>query len=62
MASKGYYGILHIDLPDYMMDESNKEWENIRTWRKDTLEDIKNGKATGFTHPSHPDIKVWIET
>lgn len=62
MDSKGYYGILHINLPDYMMDENNKEWENMRAWRKDTLEAIKNGKNAGFAYPSHPDVKVWIET
>lgn len=26
MADKGYYKTLHIKLPDYMMDENNKEW------------------------------------
>ena len=61
MADKGYRKTLHIELPDYMMDENNKEWENIRNWRKETLEAIKNGKVAGFVYPSHPDIKIYLD-
>ena len=51
----------YIELPDYMMDENNKEWENIRNWRKETLEDINSGKESGFCYPKHPDIKVYLD-
>ena len=61
MADKGYCKTLHIELPDYMMDENNKEWENIRNWRKETLEDINSGKESGFCYPKHPDIKVYLD-
>ena len=61
MADKGYCKTLYIELPDYMMDENNKEWENIRNWRKETLEDINSGKEAGFCCPKHPDIKVYLD-
>lgn len=31
MSDKGYYKTLHIELPEYMLDETNEEYKNIRT-------------------------------
>lgn len=61
MAYKGYYKTLYIELPGYMLDETNEEYNNIRAWAKDAARKINDGEYVGVYAPSHPDIKMYLE-
>lgn len=61
MFDKGYYKTLHIELPEYMLDETNEEYKNIRTWAKEFTKKINDGEAVGVYAPIHPDIKIYLE-
>ena len=58
---KGFEKTFYIQLPRYMLDETNEEYNNIRAWARDASKKINNGKIAGVCAPSHPDIKMYLE-
>ena len=54
--------LLIIELPQRMLDVSNKEYEPIRQWAKNACEMYKNGEISGVCIPKNMGINIYILT
>ena len=58
--TKGFEGMLVIELPQYMMNETDNNYKGIREWAVKACKDANNGDIDGLVIPSNMGIEVYI--